>query len=1007
MLEEGEIDEEDALSLSDHSSNSPSKKQQNNGEGGDDTKSTTSSSNKNRRSESSSRNNKTHHRTTKRRKQQHHRHQMDSLDNNDDDNFDDNDFNFGGKDADMRIMPNNNNNDGDLDERIIPNGNNNDGVPQSLFDLFLNSKDQQSSIINLIKASEGGGSNSNDLSSILAQHQKQQLLQTSQPTSTTFIDPIITEKENNRPNFAASRHNHHHQQQQQRHDSSNDQSTSAIPSLFSIDSSAIGNGGIGGVSDSKKRIGFESKKNEKRRKYFEQQKNKQQNNENTPSTNSLISQQNNNNHQANTSGSFQTTETPNSNNNNNNNNKPPNSKLKTVLCRYFVEGRCQKGDDCTFSHDIAPLKKYECCKYYLNGFCSKGDKCIYLHSEFPCKFFHRRRNPDDCKHGPLCRFSHEPITNPLIAEAFENHLVSPPDNTNQQSNQNDHQQLATTSSSSSIPSLMNMNLAPALQKPSPSIQYNPNSPPPSISLNLPPPSLIKQLSPQPGQPSPSSSSSSKSHQPFYGVFQDIDERGAETVASLPLSASLITKNMPMEAGDIDERAIPQNDNNKPVANLTDANVNEQLVVKIMKCLSDEDTAVFKIIPKHVLTDLLVKLLNKNDISTDLDSETCRSLLITLNATMTPSNVTANNKNDQKQPQKETLNAKKLVTGSDYDDTDNDSDDSDDENDLVIEGNPSDTDIPYKLFEIEVDESKLWSRPPTSNNDIVSENSDQECDPRIKYYSNRENSSIISKFQAELIKQQEKESIEKSTPASPSTTTTTTTITATTDNKPSPLKEVKKDPRLMMSRVASASSIINGSSPTRSNSPANTTNDILINKAQNDSKNKISTDSAVLLGPILSSLITNNNNSKLDENQSSDLISIQNKQLASGNNSLLFSLPDVHFPVNINNLSQMNNTNNTNSNNSHHNNQNTNSAIKLSIADYKRKVKTVDSNGRSNNESDISANSSIQSGLSSSSSSTTTTTTTTTAAPSFPSIPSYSVNLQAPQSLHEMLRNFQS
>jgi predicted RND superfamily exporter protein len=62
--------------------------------------------------------------------------------------------------------------------------------------------------------------------------------------------------------------------------------------------------------------------------------------------------------------------------------KEKSAQLKEkVLCHFFVEGRCQKGDKCTFSHNLQlNPKKYEICKFYLNGFCAKGDKCFFMHA---------------------------------------------------------------------------------------------------------------------------------------------------------------------------------------------------------------------------------------------------------------------------------------------------------------------------------------------------------------------------------------------------------------------------------------------------------------------------------------------------------------------------------------------------------------------------------------------------------------------------------------------------
>ncbi|TNN61765.1 Zinc finger CCCH domain-containing protein 6 [Liparis tanakae] len=51
------------------------------------------------------------------------------------------------------------------------------------------------------------------------------------------------------------------------------------------------------------------------------------------------------------------------------------------ICKYFLEGRCIKGEQCKFEHELViPDKKKELCKFYLQGYCSKGDNCIYMHN---------------------------------------------------------------------------------------------------------------------------------------------------------------------------------------------------------------------------------------------------------------------------------------------------------------------------------------------------------------------------------------------------------------------------------------------------------------------------------------------------------------------------------------------------------------------------------------------------------------------------------------------------
>ncbi|XP_068424750.1 zinc finger CCCH domain-containing protein 6 isoform X2 [Clinocottus analis] len=77
------------------------------------------------------------------------------------------------------------------------------------------------------------------------------------------------------------------------------------------------------------------------------------------------------------------------------------------ICKYFLEGRCIKGEQCKFEHELViPDKKKELCKFYLQGYCSKGDNCIYMHNEYPCKFFHTGAK---CYQGDNCKFSHDAL----------------------------------------------------------------------------------------------------------------------------------------------------------------------------------------------------------------------------------------------------------------------------------------------------------------------------------------------------------------------------------------------------------------------------------------------------------------------------------------------------------------------------------------------------------------------------------------------------------------------
>ncbi|XP_073906363.1 zinc finger CCCH domain-containing protein 6 isoform X2 [Castor canadensis] len=77
------------------------------------------------------------------------------------------------------------------------------------------------------------------------------------------------------------------------------------------------------------------------------------------------------------------------------------------ICKYFLEGRCIKGDLCKFDHDAELEKRKEICRFYLQGYCTKGENCIYMHNEFPCKFYHSGAK---CYQGDNCKFSHDDLT---------------------------------------------------------------------------------------------------------------------------------------------------------------------------------------------------------------------------------------------------------------------------------------------------------------------------------------------------------------------------------------------------------------------------------------------------------------------------------------------------------------------------------------------------------------------------------------------------------------------
>lgn len=59
---------------------------------------------------------------------------------------------------------------------------------------------------------------------------------------------------------------------------------------------------------------------------------------------------------------------------------------KTLICKFWLKNRCEKGSACCFAHGDDEKKK-ACkviqCEYYARGRCRLGDECLYLHSEEP------------------------------------------------------------------------------------------------------------------------------------------------------------------------------------------------------------------------------------------------------------------------------------------------------------------------------------------------------------------------------------------------------------------------------------------------------------------------------------------------------------------------------------------------------------------------------------------------------------------------------------------------
>ncbi|XP_066906059.1 zinc finger CCCH domain-containing protein 4 isoform X2 [Halyomorpha halys] len=87
----------------------------------------------------------------------------------------------------------------------------------------------------------------------------------------------------------------------------------------------------------------------------------------------------------------------------------------TQMCKFFLQGKCQRGLECPFAHSHCQqqqTRKFELCKFYMMDCCAKKDKCLFMHSEFPCKYHYLGKK---CYAGKKCKLSHGKISSQLRA----------------------------------------------------------------------------------------------------------------------------------------------------------------------------------------------------------------------------------------------------------------------------------------------------------------------------------------------------------------------------------------------------------------------------------------------------------------------------------------------------------------------------------------------------------------------------------------------------------------
>lgn len=71
-----------------------------------------------------------------------------------------------------------------------------------------------------------------------------------------------------------------------------------------------------------------------------------------------------------------------------------------VPCKFFLQGQCQAGKMCPFSHDIESTTRPAPCKYFAKGGCKFGRKCALLHVTPDGHIVNQRYPPPQYLPGP-------------------------------------------------------------------------------------------------------------------------------------------------------------------------------------------------------------------------------------------------------------------------------------------------------------------------------------------------------------------------------------------------------------------------------------------------------------------------------------------------------------------------------------------------------------------------------------------------------------------------------
>ena len=82
---------------------------------------------------------------------------------------------------------------------------------------------------------------------------------------------------------------------------------------------------------------------------------------------------------------------------------PVSDKRGRIMCRYWLEGRCARDDECSYLHEYDP-DKFPMCQF--GKLCNNPRKCKFLHVADELKQECTHYTSGFCWRGPACIYRH-------------------------------------------------------------------------------------------------------------------------------------------------------------------------------------------------------------------------------------------------------------------------------------------------------------------------------------------------------------------------------------------------------------------------------------------------------------------------------------------------------------------------------------------------------------------------------------------------------------------------